>query len=43
MQKYSIKFPKTESKNTSKPSFTTIKEASFQGCRDGSIYKNPST
>jgi hypothetical protein len=42
MQKYSIKFLPTESKNTSQPSFTMVKEASSQGCRDGSLYRNPS-
>jgi hypothetical protein len=38
MQKYSIKFLQTESKNTSKQSLTTIKKASSQECRDDSIY-----
>jgi hypothetical protein len=28
----------TKSKNTSKPTFTTIKQASSQGCKFGSIY-----
>jgi hypothetical protein len=41
MQKYSIKFLQNKSKNSTKPSFTMIKEASFQGCKVGSIYKNP--
>jgi hypothetical protein len=42
MQKYSIKFSLTESKNTSKQSSFMIKQASFQGFRDGLIYRNPS-
>jgi hypothetical protein len=32
-----------ESKNTSKSSFTMIKEASSQGCKVGSMYENPLT
>jgi hypothetical protein len=43
MQKYSIKSSQTESKNTSKLSSIMTKNASFQGCRDGLIYGNPST
>jgi hypothetical protein len=42
MQKYSIKFSLTESKNTLKQSSTLTKEVLFQGCRDGLIYRNPS-
>jgi hypothetical protein len=30
-----------QSKKTSKSSFTSIKQASFQGYKVGSIYKNP--
>ena len=41
MQKYLIKFLQTESKSTSKPSFTMIKLASFQGYKFSSIYENP--
>ena len=40
--KYSIKFLQIKSKNTSKQSSIMIKYASSQGCRDGSIYGNPS-
>jgi hypothetical protein len=40
--KFSIKFSLTESKNTSKQSSILTKEVSFQGCRDGLIYGNPS-
>jgi hypothetical protein len=40
--KESIKFSQTKSKNTSKLSFTMIKYALSQGCRDVSIYGNPS-
>ena len=41
MQKNSIKFLQTKSKNTSKWSFTTIKQASSKKCRDNSTYRNP--
>jgi hypothetical protein len=40
MQKCSIKFSKTEWKNTSKPSSTMINYTSSQVFRDGSIYSN---
>jgi hypothetical protein len=40
-QKYSIKFSKTEFKNTSKQSSIMNKYASSQGSSDGSIYANP--
>jgi hypothetical protein len=43
MEKYSIKFSQTESKKTSKQPSIMIKQALFQGCRDGSIHGNPST
>jgi hypothetical protein len=43
MQKYSVKFLQTESKDISKLSFTTIKYTSFQVYKVGSIYKNPLT
>jgi hypothetical protein len=42
MEKYSIKFLLTESKNTSKQSSILTKEVSFQRYRDGVIYGNPS-
>jgi hypothetical protein len=42
MQKYSIKFLLTESKNTLKQSSILTKEVLFQGYRDGLIYGNPS-
>jgi hypothetical protein len=38
-----IKFSLTEFKNTSKQSSILTKYGSSQGCRDGSIYGNPST
>ena len=40
MQKSSIKFSLTESKNTSKQSSILTKKVSFQGCRDGSVSTN---
>jgi hypothetical protein len=41
-EKYSRKYSQTKSKNISKTSFTMIKWASSQKCKDGSLYKIPS-
>jgi hypothetical protein len=43
MQKYSIKFFLTESKNMSKKSSILAKYVSFQGCRVALICGDPST
>jgi hypothetical protein len=40
MQKSSIKFSLTESKNILKQSSILTKKVLFQGCRDGLIYKD---
>jgi hypothetical protein len=42
MQKYSIKFWLSESKNTLKQSSILTKYVLFQGSRDGLIYGHPS-
>jgi hypothetical protein len=43
MQKYSIQYWQSESRNTPKTSSINIKSPLFQRCRNGSIYENQST